>query len=689
MTTFLPALGLLLCAGLYGFLTLLLLTGWKGRAQGVALTLAAGLTALWAGVGAFYVLRSGEAGLILQLLEIARSWGWLFFLLQLLKSLQSEGKPALAWPDSAQRVVSVLAVLLAASILLAPTLAAPAQRQIVFFLNLLAPLTLAVAGMALVEQLYRSTRAGERWSIKFLCLGVGGLFVYDFFLYSHALLFRQLDPALWLARGMVDAMVMPLITISAARNPQWALVAVSRRLAFHTATLLGAGLYLLGMAAAGYYLRAVGGSWGALLQTVFFFGAILLLAIIIFSGTLRARLRVFLSKHFYSYRYDYREEWLKFTRSLGEQDTQASVEVRCIEAIAHLVESPGGALWLKSPNQHRYVRKAHWNWAAAEGEENAQSHFIDWLAQKQWVIHLEEYAAQPELYQGLEVPGWLSALPQAWLVVPLVAGQGLLGFIVITRSIGKIHFNWEVHDLLKTAARQAAAHLAQEEAAQSLAIARQFESFNRATAFVVHDLKNIVAQLSLMLDNAAKYKHNAEFQQDMMETVDNAVARMNKLLGHLRGEAEAGDRQPVELGDLLRTILQTKSAYRLKPRLNARQALWVDADRDRLIRVLGHIVQNAIEATPHDGDVALRLKQEDGHAVIEVEDTGRGMDDEFVRERLFRPFDSTKGSGMGIGAYECREYVHELNGKIDVVSRPGEGTLFRISLPLARNEAIA
>jgi putative PEP-CTERM system histidine kinase len=412
----------------------------------------------------------------------------------------------------------------------------------------------------------------------------------------------------------------------------------------------------------------------------------MLLVLLMFSGTLRARLRVFLSKHFFSYRYDYREEWLNFTRALTEGRPGEQLCERAVEALARLLESPGGALWMHEGNAG-YQRASHWNWGDLNGTEPADSLFIHWLAGKQWVVDLDELKTRHDLYGDLDAPAWIQQSDEAWLVVPLMLHDELLGFVVLKHSLGKVTFNWEVSDLLKVAARQAAAHLAQMRASNQLIVARQFESFNRTTTFIIHDLKNLVAQLSLLLANAEKHQHNPEFQADMLETVASAVARMNKVLAQLRRSSDEAHAQSVALADVLADAAASKQAFKLRPQLDLPPAsLHVRAERERLTRAIGHLLQNALEATPSTGEVRLRGFEESGQAIVEVIDSGSGMDDEFIRTRLFQPFDSTKGAGMGIGAYECRETIRALGGLLEVESTPGSGTRFRISLPLDNND---
>jgi len=516
---------------------------------------------------------------------------------------------------------------------------------------------------------------------------LGGIFVFDFYLFSEAMLFAAISNDGWIARGAVNALLVPLLWISLRRRANTDMkLAISHRMAFHSAALMGSGLYLMLMALAGYYIRFAGGEWGAILQTVFLFGAVLVLFLAVFSSTVRAKLRVLLAKHFFRYRYDYREEWLRFTSMLTEGEPDAQVYDRSLQAMARLVDSPAAALWLKQDGgslRASYRRAAHWNFPELDGQLEADQAFPKFLESRQWVLDLKDCKEQPELLAEANIPAWLLDSDSAWLVIPLLWHDNLSGFVVLAKSLSQPGMDWEINDLLKTAARQAAAHLAQAQAAEALTVARQFESFNRAAAFVVHDIKNLVAQLSLLLANAEKHKHKPAFQEDMLATIESSVARMNRMLLKLSDASETSDKSTVDMSAILHEVMQSKSAYSLKPELHIESpGMRVKAEREKLVRVIGHLVQNAIEATPYTGNVSVTLARSDGWVVLTVADTGAGMDATFIRERLFRPFASTKGTGMGIGAYECKEYVQELNGSIQVASNPGRGTLFTVRLPL-------
>ena len=653
----------------YAFLGASLLISWRGQYRGALLTLACFVTAAWAALSAF----GNGLAVASAAMEVVKSTAWLYFIWEVLAGAKG---------IVASRLRASRAVLVSGSLIfLAFTIYAHEASSGLAFVDIIAHLVFAILGMVLIEQLFRNTHADSRWGIKFVCLAIGGMFAYDFFLYSDAMLFHRIDPDIWMARGAVNAILSPLIMVAAARNPQWSLrVHMSRRVAFHTATLLGAGIYLLLMASAGYYIRLFGGTWGSVLQIAFFFGAGLLLLVIFFSGSMRARLRVLLSKHFFTSKYDYREEWLRFTRTLLTSEGQ--IYETAIRAIAALVESPAGALWMADEAGSVYACIARWNMPMPEAVVPADDPVAHFMESSQWVISLEEYLRDGEIYRDLEISPWLVEMKGAWIVVPLLLNERLLGFIVLTQPRSKIHFDWEVSDLLKTAAHQLVNHLAQKRATDALLVAKQFDSFNRMSAFVVHDLKNLVAQLSLMLSNAERHKGNPEFQEDMLSTVQNSVDRMNRLLAQLRSK-EASVVKKIGLLGLLESVLDSKSVLKPRPVLTAETGLGVMADPEKLARVIGHVVQNACEATHYDGRVDVRLYARESFAVIEVEDNGRGMDEDFVRERLFKPFDSTKNSGMGIGAYECREYIREIGGFVEVKSVPDQGTLFVVCIPLS------
>ncbi|MGH8853595.1 MAG: XrtA/PEP-CTERM system histidine kinase PrsK [Telluria sp.] len=659
------------------------LTSWRGRRHRAVLSTACLLTAVWAATVGYQAYLDQPLSMVADAFEIVRNAAWSFFLVVLLGRHRD---PTSRLPFGLNRKVAAAGA--GYALFLVVTLYGWRGGQLFEEFGVMSSMAVRVGwsvfGMLLVEQVYRNKPEQERWAIKFACLGIGGMFAYDFYMYSDALLFRNINPDIWAARGVANAVTVPLIGVSMARSASWNTeLALSRRVIFQSAALFGSALYLLAMGLAGYYLRFFGGSWGTLMQVAFLFAALMLLAGILFSGTMRSWLKVFISKHFYTYNYDYREEWLRFTRTLSEPGP--GLDQRAIQAIAALVESPGGALWMRRGFQ--YEPAAHWHMPVHEAREEADSAFCRYLEQSHWVVDLQEAERDPDKYDGLVVPAWLRQYARAWLVVPMMMHGGLVGFVVLQAPRSAVNLNWEVIDLLKIAGIQAASYLAQQEAADALMVARQFESFNRMSTFVVHDLKNLVSQLSLMVANAEKHRDNPEFQRDMLETVELSVQKMKLMLQKLGRSANMEHPVPLAIDEVVQQAVMNKRGFEPHPALRIRaQGLCVVADRERLERVLGHLVQNAIEATPRDGKVQIEVARRDGAAVVSIRDTGVGMDEEFIRERLFKPFESTKAAGMGIGAFESREYIQELGGRLDVSSEPHGGTTFDVILPLHREQ---
>lgn len=685
----LAAIGYGLCAAMFALLSMLLLIGWRSRFQGVFLLAAVIASSIWAALAA---LHSYDASVNLELVwatEVLRNVVWMIFLLRLLRPL-AEGSAmysrVLTYVRFGSLLLGLLLLLVLAELpLLSDTLpSAAVQREF----SLIGQLLYAVLGMALVEQLFRNTPQEQRWGIKYMCFGLAVIFVYDFYLYTDALLFHRMDIDIWSARGAINAMAVPLIGVTAARNPDWSLpVFLSRRMVFHSTALFGAGVYMLLMAMAGYYIKLYGGEWGTVLQIIFLVGALMILGALLFSGQLRARAKVFLNKHFFSYRYDYREEWLRLMDLLARSHSNLPLKERVIWALSEIADSPGGMLWL-ADDKGNYRALSHFNLGVAELPNIASDHsLMQFMESKQWVVDLNESRQQLDtVYEDVEFPGWLENEAEYWLLVPLMQEERMLGFVVLTQPRAPQALNWENRDLLKTAGMQAASYLALYQAADALADARQFEGFNRLSAFVIHDLKNLIAQLSLVAKNAAKHKHNPEFVDDAISTIENSVDKMNRLMVQLRSADATGrnDNKPIELVDEVRAVVDSRKSARPQPEFESQvESARVLGQEDRLGAVFGHVLQNALDATPPDGTVRVVLRVSGDHVIVEIRDTGAGMDADFIQNRLFRPFDSTKGlTGMGIGAYECREVVQASGGQVDVKSQPGKGTVFRIMLPL-------
>jgi putative PEP-CTERM system histidine kinase len=269
-------------------------------------------------------------------------------------------------------------------------------------------------------------------------------------------------------------------------------------------------------------------------------------------------------------------------------------------------------------------------------------------------------------------------------MVPLLHYERLLGVVALARPPHARKLDWEDFDLLRVVGRQLASYLAEQASQDALGEAQRFDEFNRRIAFVMHDIKNLASQLALLARNAEKHAENPEFRADMLVTLKNSSEKLNALLTRLGRYGAQGHEpvHPVEIAPLLRRIAER---YRAQHEVTVLEAVHcsVQAQPEALEQALVHLVQNAVEASGENQPVMLQATRDGNEVVIGVTDSGPGMTPEFVRSRLFKPFHSSKVGGFGIGAFEAREIVRAMGGRLEVESHEGLGSRFAIHLPLA------
>jgi putative PEP-CTERM system histidine kinase len=642
----------------YAFLLLLLLLSKRASRTRTVLAAACAATVLWAGADA---LGAGFGfGLGAGCVELAGIGAWCVFLLHLLYR-QAAGDPA-SWRGLAGGGLAIaLAVLACAWRDPAAPLGEAAAR-----------LALSVYGVLLTENLYRNTSPEFRWNINLLTIGLGGLFVYGVVLYADALMFRRISPVLWDGRAVALLMATPLLAVAAARNRDWAIdIHVSRSVVFHTTTLVASGVFLLALALTAEVFRLAGPSWGVLAEMTLLIGGITVIAVLFVSGSARSRLIRILAENFYSYRYDYRREWLKCTEILTAAPGHGGLQTRIIKAVAEIADSPAGVLWARDRDGTTFQWAGSWNRPAVAAAEPANGPFVALFRDAAAIVELERLDTRPR---------WLGEIARAWIAVPLAQQDRIIGFVVLVRPRAPLKLDGETRDLLRIVACQAATHLAEQQSAQALGEARQLTEYSKRFAFALHDMKNVASQLAMIVQNAPLHRGVPEFHEDVLATVQAALDRMNRVLTNLRSRQLpeiAGLIVPIEL------IKQEVAALRLRDMAIALEhdgysaAVAMDADDFRSVIV--HLCENAVEASP--GSVTLRLRHEPLRIVIDIIDQGPGMTPEFIRDRLFQPFASTKRDGLGIGTYQARELLRAAGGDLLVTSRPGGGTTMHVLLP--------
>jgi putative PEP-CTERM system histidine kinase len=289
---------------------------------------------------------------------------------------------------------------------------------------------------------------------------------------------------------------------------------------------------------------------------------------------------------------------------------------------------------------------------------------------------------------SLTLPEWAAGDRSIWLAVPLVHREALTGMLVLQRSIASRDLNWEDYDLLRTLGRQSASYLAEAETQTQLEEARRFEEYNRRFAFVMHDVKNVVSQLGLLARNAERHADKPEFRADMIATLNASVSKMTDLLQLMGRQPEvrsSGPEEPSDVLDIARVMTIVAAALRRQHSNleldGADNSVMIPGDAGRIEAMVTHLVQNAVDASAPDAPVRLSLTERGADVRIEVTDSGHGMSAAFIRDELFKPFRSTKSGGFGIGAFEAREIARAHGGRLEVESRPGEGSRFTVTLP--------
>ena len=655
--------------------------GERGRPDRIGLMTASAASAVWCALGASLGSEHGAT----VIAAVARN---LALLATIFSLFAADGRSNSLKPVRPVLVALVLVQLLQPVVLLvgSPAGTATPGDLAAFEARALIDMLVAIGALMLLHNLYAGAASSLRPVLRWTGMALTGIFAYDLNLHTLAYLGGAMPRALADLRGLFAGAMAVLFALGMNAAGPRVQFSPSRAVTFRTLSLLLIGGYLAGMALVTKSLALIGGDVARASQAVFVVAAVIVAGLALPSPRLRAWLRVTATKHLFQHRYDYRQEWLRFTRTIGHSTTGgASLEERVVKALADITESPAGLL-LTTNEQVQLELTARWNWPTiavpAVAFEFALSGLLE---QHNLVLALDEARAGIDHHgEAGCVPGWLMEADDAWALVPLIHFDRLVGVIVLARPRNPRQLDWEDFDLLRVAGHQLASYLAEQAGQQALMDASRFDEFNRRMAFVMHDIKNLVSQLSLLAANAEKHADNPAFRADMLVTLRNSADKLSALLARLGryGSGQVAALGEIELVELGRTIA-TRFAGVHPVMLTREVPVRIMGNREALEQALIHLVQNAIDASDPASPVFLDISADGLSGSIEVVDSGKGMSPEFVRTGLYKPFVSSKAGGFGIGAFEARELVRAMGGRITVESREGLGTRFAIALPLA------
>ena len=650
--------------------------GTGARQPGHRLLLGAfALTACWAWLEAI-----GPGGAIARYAESARNLVWVGVLYSLYASTSDGRQRGVKLVYAAVSAVLGMQFVTTTLLLVAP---GPAVEQT----GLILSLTAAAGSLVLVHNLYAQAAPSSRSNIRFAMLALALWWAYDLNYYTIAYINKAAAGGLGDYRGLALALTAPLFALAARHEDDWR-IRLSRAATFQSLSLLAICAYFAVMAILATALQGAGGSWLRVLSTALLALMVVAAMVLVPSPRARSWAKVKIAKHFFEHRYDYRSEWLRFTETLGASGPEARpLGERMIKAFADILEAPGGLLLERDSSGSSVIGAAlNWDGRTSIDPDPRTAHAV-WedLSANGRILELDGIrSGWSRGEKEVAVPQWMLGEPSAWIAVPLIHKDKAVGLVLLGAPEYRRLLDWEDFDLLRTAGRQAASSLAEAQGQRALSNAQRFEEFNRRFAFILHDIKNLVSQLSLLARNAERHAENAEFRADMIATLKSSIGKMNDLLARLSPEGASRSQkvQPQPVRDIIASVVAARRGQH-KVRLMGDTREWAAVDAAALEQALSHLLQNAIEASPDDAPVTVRVDRTGNEIAIAICDSGQGMDAEFVRSRLFQPFASTKETGFGIGAFEAQTLVTAMGGRISVESQPGKGSQFTIHLAAA------
>ena len=535
-----------------------------------------------------------------------------------------------------------------------------------------------VFGLVQLERTLAGLHELQRWRVKLEVIA-SGLLMAGFALYfSHSLLYRSINVDYISIRSVAVIVAVVLFCYSRLVRGDGAQLALSRGIAHRSFVLLLVGGYLILLGSIGGGLRYLNIADATVLINILLLVGSAALAIVFLSERLRRKFKVLLHKNFYQSKYDYREQWEKFARHGADGANLNQIQHAILDHFCSILACKGAALYLYDYDEKLYSPVAVFNfprdWRPFRSDDPLIQHFRD----KDWIVNLRDDA--PELGGSL-----LESIvePEIFLIVPLFFDDELAGFVLLGEQINPDELlTFEDYDMLRMLARQSIATVQGLRLADQLVVARELAAVGKVSTFVLHDLKNQVSGLSMLLENADEHIDNPEFQQDMLETIGNTVINMKSLIARLKG---LKDKPQLAIASVsLRKIIEDAAGTcGGNIEIVGSQEVMIAVDEEEIYKVLVNLLVNAREATRDGSSVHMSYGFESPMSWIKVKDDGCGMSPEFISDKLFKPFETTKKHGFGIGLYQCQQIIEAHAGEIRVVSRENEGTEFTIILPLA------
>lgn len=556
-------------------------------------------------------------------------------------------------------------------------------------LNMLFLLSTVLVLMNL-ERTFRASVGTMRWRIKFIVLGLGVLFTVRAYTSSQALLYHGGDLSLPVVNAGALLIACLLILRGLLRAGHFDVsIYPSHSLLHRSLTVLLAGVYLLVVGLFAKIVTHLGGDAAFPIKAFLVLLFLVLLAVLLLSDRVRLFTRRLVSRHFLRPVYDYRSVWRTFTEGTARRVEQNELCGSIVKLVSDIFQALSVTIWLVDDRKNRLSLAA----STSISEQQAGQLALESADAAEVISALSAHPDPLDLDSSKEI--WASALRRSHpdefrkggsrVCVPMMAGGEMLGLLVLGDRVGAVPFSVQDFDLLKSISEQSAAGLLNIQLSQRLSQAKQLEAFQAMSAFFIHDLKNTASTLSLMLQNLPVHYQDPQFREDALRGISKTVAHINETISRLNELRHELILQPVEcdLNELVTEMLKGQEQAADITLLKELTPLpKVRLDPAQIQKVVTNLVLNARDAVPRGGQIRVETSQENGWVILAVADNGCGMTPEFIQRSLFRPFQTTKQKGIGIGMFHCKMIVEAHRGRIEVQSEPGKGTTFRVLLPV-------
>jgi putative PEP-CTERM system histidine kinase len=537
-----------------------------------------------------------------------------------------------------------------------------------------------------MENLYRDASRLVRHKIKFLVVGVFVAFSSQIVTASYALLYGFIHPSHPFFSALGFLLGEGMVAFSLVRHRLLDVdIFVSRYLIYRSLTLALVGGYLLSLGVVGEVFRRLDFPLDLLTGTFIAILGAVALALLLLSDIVRSRVKNFIHTHFYKHKYDYHDEWMKYTRRLSRVITIPDIAAQTVNRILEVMWVREAGMYAVAEQPGQMVLIYQVGYATLPRKLELPPALAETLRESAKVVQSVAGPEDSPDSPGVLLQEMLGPVPVG-CIVPVAALDTLAGLLVVGPEASGKPFGVDDRDLLAAVAAQAGALMLNTRLSEEASEGRELQVLARLSAFVAHDLKNTVSMLSMLVENAKLHMAKPEFQADTIRTLGEVTAKMRNLLATLVSPGGPGGTQArtVGLAPSVETWMremngQVPSRIRIETRLH--QTAKVRVDPEQLQSVLHNLVLNSIEATPEDGTLLVETFQENSCAVLAVTDSGRGMTQEFIQQKLFRPFQTTKPRGLGIGLYQCRHIVQAFGGTLTVESEEGKGTRMVVRLP--------